>query len=435
MWRICPLKAARDVPLVPRTQPLALPEPLGGSPSRLHINNRSERKPPSKDPTRNRRMATAPAGSHLMTRARAAYEAARGTIRIGEALMVRAIAQVAAACLVLAGCGGTSTTGGNGGNAPTTPPAQEQNPTLETFCTSVLDTRASRASACEGGPTDGWRVVFAGEGPFALCTEWQRGVAGQRIAFDATKTQACLDALKAASCEVIVTGIEPTECFPAIAGKVDPGGACFVDVDCTNENTCDTSAKCPGTCIARTPENAACSETGGVCVTGTSCVGGKCVRNSAQNQSCGTGEPTCQFDLVCLAPTSTSTTGTCQTRATGGLCTSAAVCAPGFACAGSNNPQCTTAKKAGEDCTVGSNECDILSSCVGGKCQVFPSIGGACDPQGTRGEATECLQGFCDTTSGTCVALRKENETCQLNAQCESGQCSNARCSAVCQAP
>ncbi|HEY3449284.1 MAG TPA: hypothetical protein VGK67_23210 [Myxococcales bacterium] len=342
----------------------------------------------------------------------------------------RAWLVVGSACVALSACGGDGGGGGGGNDAGTGTPK-----TVDELCAAVTDAIANRASVCFGGPQAAWRTLVAGEGATALCTQWSKGVAAGRISFDASESKACLDSLPSVACSDLIGGPQPAACRGALAGQVSIGSACYADSECSGEGViCDLIATCPGRCAARIGAGGSCAASGAVCAFGATCAAGVCVADANTGQACGQDLPACKYGLVCLAQTSPATTGTCEPESPNGACVTSSTCLPTFACAGPDgSSQCAPAKAEGQACTEGHFECAVLTSCVAGKCQAFPSLGGACDPTGARGEGSDCLQGTC--SGGRCVALLGKGQACQLDSACASGVCASGACTAACQAP
>ncbi|MGC4122364.1 MAG: hypothetical protein QM765_48840 [Myxococcales bacterium] len=339
---------------------------------------------------------------------------------------------VTVACGALTACGGKDDGGGGGGGEADAGTTNVE--TVEAFCPAVLDGIANRAGTCFGGPVAAWRALVEGEGANALCSQWSRGVAGGRMTFDASETRTCFDALPAVACADLIGGPQPTACKAALSGQVATGGACFADAECSGDATiCDLTSTCPGKCAARVEAGGSCAAPEAVCAFGTSCVSSTCTADASTGESCSEEHP-CGFGLVCLAQSSDAKTGRCQPAAASGACSTSSMCLPTFACAGPNgSSQCARAKPEGTACTEGFYECDVLTSCVSGRCQAFPRLGGTCDPTAASGEFSDCLQGTC--SGGRCVALKGEGQACQQGSECASGVCTSNACAAACQAP
>jgi hypothetical protein len=133
----------------------------------------------------------------------------------------------------------------------------------------------------------------------------------RRVAYDADKMQMCIDAIAALSCEQWSVGFsisnQPMVCTDAIAPKVQPGGACLGDIDCTT-HTCegaDLPAGIQGTCSATTSLGKPCTNSAD-CSTGFYCElsTNTCAAKKAAGEACDT-------HLEC-ATSCNLTTGVCS---------------------------------------------------------------------------------------------------------------------------
>jgi hypothetical protein len=241
------------------------------------------------------------------------------------------------------------------------------------------------------------------------------------------------------SCQV------PTEDDSWLVGKVAVRSACQLHAECQG-GYCDTSASCPGTCVARLPVGATCS-------TGTQCLSDAC-------------------DLVCVERTVTTNAG--EGEACGVLGSREVLCARGLWCDDEDTGVCRQPIAAGQDCTddddvciaghvcaplgpLGEEEdppmrcvpllvqpegaacdmdgasgasfriCDLVEvdGCVNGTCVHYPE-GAAGDPCHRTDMADTCGAGLaCEWGDWVCVPLLEEGEPCSGSGECK-GQC-NAR--------
>jgi len=90
-----------------------------------------------------------------------------------------------------------------------------------------------------------------------------------RVSYDPDQMQICIDAITALSCEAWSKGFslssQPDVCNAAVVAKVEAGGGCLDDIECTS-HSCegeDAPAQSDGTCAADSPLGKACADSSG----------------------------------------------------------------------------------------------------------------------------------------------------------------------------
>ena len=213
--------------------------------------------------------------------------------------------------------------------------------------------------------------------------------------------EACSKAIAAASCtQVLDQGINSLpECN--LKGTLDNGKPCASGFQCSSGFCPTASGSTCGTCAAATKPGDACVNGG--CFSGQTCVPG------------------------------TGSTGTCQTPAAAGAdCGS---CVTGYSCV---SGKCTAYLKAGDSCNPTSGpECDLTQGlvCQSNVCATIslPKVGEACGAGTKTGpfcsESAVCSGGA--TAAGTCVAPADDGASCDATkgpgckpgAECIGGVC------------
>ncbi|MDP2275462.1 MAG: hypothetical protein Q8K32_32240 [Archangium sp.] len=293
------------------------------------------------------------------------------------------------------------------------------------------------------------------------------GVADGRIVLEAAEVQACLSRAASASCLV-----EPPSCN-ILRGVVSAGGACFESDECEAAFSCDTSAACPGTCVARVAigtrptasqecvksaflHDGVCTAfstgscAGGltcadplvcsvsdVCVTapplravnercslvdqcgkGLQCVSDVCVARVAENGACGATRR-CKDGLRC------SSANVCVVVNYGGAGASCAEagdgCRPGFFC---DSGTCAALRTSGGACTDTGAECSPELYCEANVCKAPAVVDQPCV---LGGPPMQCADGlYCDA-SGRCAQRKPANAQCIESEEC-LGFCQGLRC-------
>jgi len=252
-------------------------------------------------------------------------------------------------------------------------------------------------------------------GTFALV---QQKIEQGTVTYDATKAQACLDAVAALTCDDLLLRDHP-ECIAALDGTVALAGDCDIDEECKGSAICKSSSgTCPGTCSALLTAGQTCSEDGD-CDNGLQCSSETrlCVKPATLGGTCDYGSPPCGPGLICLGKNDDAMTpGKCY-NATAAL--SASVDA---AC----DPTLGTLCKSGLSCIADSY--DATAAQVVWKCVQAGTYaaGQACKP----GFPDACTAGnYCQTGTGAlaltgiCAAIPDAKQPCGagFGAQCQTG--------------
>ncbi len=270
---------------------------------------------------------------------------------------------------------------------------------VESFCIKAMTALTERQAVCQHLPSKVGRVRFLQLTDAGECQNLARAAAAHRVKHDASKEQACLDAIPQASCDSIDAGLTAVAaCAEAVSGQVPASGSCYKDLECAGSARCqstDASSPCLGTCKPVVS------------------VGGNCTSSS----ECAAGA---------RCPSSV-----CEIARTSGACTSDEECADGYLCSGDPGA-CTATKKLGERCTPGAGECQNYTYCAGdpATCTLWPSVGAACsDATEPSEDYRECLGGAC--VNGTCVEHLAVGSSCTASKQCSSGNCGNGACAPI----
>jgi hypothetical protein len=242
-----------------------------------------------------------------------------------------------------------------------------------------------------------------------------------------------------------------------------------VDPDtCTGDSSCDSAGSCR-------------KLQGNTCAIGTDCLTGNCADGYCCDTSCAGSCEACNLSgkLGTCSPLTAGSTGkscgtyTCPGTASTCLsaCTSDVQCAPTAYCNSSGacvtqllkgvtcarNRQCATGACVDGVCcdSACSGTCDVCSASLGatanGTCTILGTTAApsACGPARCSGTSAACgttcvtdsdcsTTGYC--TGGACAVKRKQGESCDRAAHCESGLscadgvCCNEACDGACRA-
>jgi hypothetical protein len=339
-------------------------------------------------------------------------------------------------------CGGSSDSDGT----PSSGPTIDEVPALlaQVYC-DLMQTCMGPAFTVFMADQDCKTKVLPGieDGTFAgMKAAIEKGT----VKYDASKAQACIDAMKAEGC-AISTKRSPDICKQAIAGTVATGGDCTVSAECTGDDWCKGDT-CPGKCAPREAAGVACRDDD-ACRDGMKCAIDQCAVPLAANATC-TDSDQCDITTVCFgANASTSTSGTCRPASdvfkakSGEACDLAKgqLCEAGLSCVidqVSANPtyKCTPVSAAGAACRFGAPEpCPTGQYCAGidlassppkldGTCTASPGDGQAC--AGALGSACE-TGAVCDDTK-VCRKPQHIGGACVNNTACYSGICQSGTC-------
>ncbi len=237
-----------------------------------------------------------------------------------------------------------------------------------------------------------------------------------KIIYDVSQALACFDAIAATACteEATVEGGQTNAlCTTVIRGTVAVGGNCVTDAECVggvcHQPSCGSSC-CLGTCGQPLAAGEACTSS-------TDCVPG---------DYCGT-------DYV------TSSQSTCQPQgAQGQPCTYNSECQSGLTCDSAGSGTCAPYVKDGQPCNPDGADCENVNGfcdTTSGTCRPRLAVGAACSvPDGGISRISSGCVVYADCREGTCVALPGPGEACTVldggyaELACFVGTCTNGTC-------
>lgn len=248
------------------------------------------------------------------------------------------------------------------------------------------------------------------------------GTSFDRTGYDPEVAARWLDALRNLSCEATVENAQAyaDARAPVFAGRIEVGGSCFADDECTGDAVCDRSA-CPGDQLCCTGECVEQSELG---------VGERCPLEQPGMRLTAT----CVRTAYCQLPPDDGsgvppTEGTCQVRSDNGLpCDQLDGCLDGQRCDLGGSGECYKLSASGEMCNAALQWGSCVAAnevCSGSACALAP------------GPGQPCVQGQCagwamcqnDGMSETCVGLLRAGEACDGSIPCLGDlQCQNGTC-------
>lgn len=295
------------------------------------------------------------------------------------------------------------------------------------------------------------------------------GVADGRIELVAAEVERCLSRASAASCLE-----EPASC-DFLRGLVKAGGACFESDECEAGFSCDTSAACPGTCVARVAigQRPTASQE---CVKSAFLNDGVCTALVAASGSC-VGGLTCADQLVCTAsdvcaapPLLRAVNESCSAInqcgkglqcvssvcvprvAESGACSATRRCKDGLRCSSANVCVVVNYGVAGAPCAENGDGCRAGFFCDRGTCSALRVSGGTCTDTGAEcrpelycegtvckapsmsnqpcvvgGAPMQCADGLYCGASGVCAMRKPANAQCVESEEC-LGFCQGLRC-------
>jgi hypothetical protein len=283
--------------------------------------------------------------------------------------------------------------------------------TAAELCAAVVSESARVQAGCLGATAEATASAFAFRLP---CDRVAEAVEARALGFDASKVDACLDAVRSLTCwDLSYATWPPRACGPALPARASPGEPCFTEtsLECIGGYCTFDACDAPGACAQFVALGGECL--GARCGDGLTCDGTfvcAAVTISGAGGPCGNGE-ICGEGLYCDTGASEPV---CAAQGTGS-CASEAACIPGYRCL---DGTCTARKAIGEACTTGLGECvrgayckppgDPGESGVAGLCAAVPRAGsGPCGYPGT-GEEIPCVESWCDASNsppfdyGTC---------------------------------
>jgi hypothetical protein len=338
----------------------------------------------------------------------------------------------------MAACG--SSNGGSGGGTQSTA-------TLSEACNAVNDTFIDREGECFHASAD-W-VATQKAAAAATCAPLDKEVSAGRVAYDSSKAQACLDAIKALDCSTLAGSDTPAACVAARTGHVANGATCYAGVDCTS-GICDLSSTCPGTCVAALAADDDCSTRPDDCGAGLGCQSDNTGAQKCKPLSGVNGPCPCQPGLYCDV---NSAAPSCKAlKASGAGCVVDVECQAGLACAGTATTTCQAVVGPGAACqpstSFGGSLCALGYACdpTTQQCVAGPKAGESCVKSAGGSDYTLlCVEGFCDRfftgATNTCRVPKDDGAACTAAGDCNSGNCdaTSHKCTgggfAVCAAP
>jgi len=293
---------------------------------------------------------------------------------------------------------------------------------VDLACERILKSLADKVATCRISDGEALqRVIDANR----LCRAQVSSVDAGRQAYDAKALPACLARIQTRACsdltDLTVTGLLAG--CSAFAPQVESGGSCRNSLDCTAGFYCNTSAQCPGQCVALIQAEVPCDPAGAGCKPNTTCFGGTCRAPLPADAGCNSlFTPPCAQGLGCVS-------GLCapQVGADGGCTVLGTECQPQMACTGSgfSGRSCQPAKALGAACNPGQSECGYFLWCnaASSQCERWARYHEPCGF--INGEFVGCLDGRC--ASSLCEAFFVPGEKCSSNSDCGPA----ARCAQI----
>lgn len=267
-----------------------------------------------------------------------------------------------------------------------------------------------------------------------------------RMRFNSGGAQACIDAMKGATCEPAEAARRfELHCHNVVQPKVAVNQGCLGAGECEGGTCVQATPGSPGRCIGHPPPGARCVPMNGrpeetcdptVQFCGSAGAdpdtGPVCTRHRQRGQACATDDE-CSFGLVCLG-----TCGDPPKPPRGAPCTAiGTLCDVGVTC--DTTGTCTAQRRAGEACDTPS-ACEKGLACVGlsvdssgnttsGACRAWLDLGGACAnaqisgcPASQRCETGTCASGPTPPRAGhrsPCSAA----QPCHARLYCDAVLC------------
>jgi hypothetical protein len=268
-----------------------------------------------------------------------------------------------------------------------------------------------------------------------VVAEWQYAIDRGTLTYDPQQVQACIEAYETLGCQIYTQNQLPLACRLAAQGRVQPGGACQLDVECEAPARCEASdTMCPGVCMALAPSGAACLNSSD-CENSLDCFQMHCAPRGLDGQPCGGNvAPQCAQGLFCRGDDpAMGIAGTCvsfESRQTAGLgeqCEryfTEPVCETGLFCVvgTAGDFVCQGPVTSGAACRYGENQCPSGEYCAGatpanpaGTCTRLPALSEAC-PEMQCALGTRCIR-------GTCLTPEENGATCVDDSDCYSLNC------------
>ena len=318
-------------------------------------------------------------------------------------------------------------------------------------CAALSDCYGAELSWVLGGEDCKTRVQAQFEDAISAL---EASIEAGRTTYDGTRIEACLAAVRAAGCNV-GEAFESDVCRSAIDGKVETGGECAFDHECSGDAYCKSSSACPGTCAAAEAVGGNC-ETNDQCSVGLYCASDtkRCYQPPAAGDLCGGSEATeCAPGLFCAGANDSGKAGNCRAlsevlvKADGEACNPDAgeLCVSGLTCTlDTFDPatsaiawKCAARAASGAACKAGFPEhcpngefCELAQDSLDGTCRALPEDGEACAVPPFGQTPTLCAP-YTRCESGTCRSLASIGAACQDDAICHSEHCLAGTCQAA----
>jgi hypothetical protein len=288
--------------------------------------------------------------------------------------------------------GGSAQTGGMGG----LPPVFEAPTSVAELCEVYPEAWAAFMARCVGGDPEELE-----ERVDTPCAPAATAESEGHITLAVDQVEECFAALSSPDCNAL----EGAPCTGLTVGTVPAGQACKnlgFQTECAPGSHCELADSCVGTCEANGPYGVEGEICHGmfvdvVCEPGLVCDGptAQCMVAPGEGEACTGVQGACQPGLYCADAGENAFV--CRPPETSGPCVSESACELGFACVQdeSGTGSCQTAKRPGEACTVGRQEC-----------AGFCSLAGVCELAADEGERCGFLQSdpYPASESATCGA-------------------------------
>lgn len=284
---------------------------------------------------------------------------------------------------------------------------------LQDMCARYPDALAARAAVCLGGSRELWTPFFR---RVFTCAELEDQVSRGQRTFNSVAATTCLTEVAVGKCEDF---LRPTQaCLRALAGNVDPGGACRGSEVCKDGAFCKIPGDtCGGSCVTFAAQGDSCSEL--ECAGGLWCDGASFCRPLSGIAGPCSYDESCQPDLYCAR-------GQCAARKDAGMLCESSECKRGLRCAGPDGAMaCRAPRKLGESCVPGDRECIVGYCAAATSVCTLAAAGLAC---GAEGNSTNMCSFSSHCESGTCRDPLPVGATCRYPDECESFDCNSDRC-------
>lgn len=293
------------------------------------------------------------------------------------------------------------------------------------------------------------KTLFYAAVPSVLVEVRDQAAAGGRVTYDASCITAKLGA--DAPCSALHVESVRAQCtLKEAQGRLPIGRVCHLPEECQNsycsglkEGTCGT-----GTCQKPSFAGGACSEGGRACDATTSCRTSLCAPRVGESAQCNDSAD-CTGTLGCVRNRPEDSTGTCRQASVGNqgdpcdlLELSGRTCAAGLKCYQDTamTYRCQPTIPVGMACPS-SEACDGTATCVRkvrtdatGTCQALGKLGEACDLDPMIGTGCQqtlaCSQIFENTVQ--CVSRPSIGEICSDTLPCLTGLCDKTQNPARC---